>query len=278
MPNCPVELPSSRSHPGDRSRYEEAHVIDNLSGCRPALAAGATRGAAPVRNLRRELAVTRRRLAEAEAALTAVADRDHELRNLVAGLTGAASVLSAAHLHTPGEHRLLLDAARGELARLQEMLNGRRAESVKPTAVASILRDLAAVHGASGTEVHVAVEGDPITAVDGSTLAQVIANLLVNCARHAPGAAVRMRARRTGERVRIEVADNGPGLPGGATDALLLRGVCGPQSAGSGLGLAITADLLRACGGSITLRTSEKGVTAVVELPAADRVGRRLVG
>jgi two-component system, OmpR family, sensor kinase len=288
-PNCPMEPPGSRSHPGDRPRDEEARVIDNSSGpCRPMLPTGAARRAMSVRELRRamsvrelrrELAVSRRRLAEAEAALRAVAERDHELRNLVAGLTGAASVLSAAQLDTQDEHRLLLAAAFAELSRLQEMLGGgRRAEGTRPTAVAPILRDLAAVHGASGTDVHVMVEGDPITAVDGSTLAQVIANLLVNCARHAPGAAVRMRARRAGERVRIEVADNGPGLPPGATDALLRRGARGPWSSGSGLGLAIAADLLRACGGSIALRTSDQGVTAVVELPAASRIGRRLVG
>jgi two-component system, OmpR family, sensor kinase len=254
-------------------------VIDNSSGpCRPMLSKGVARKAKSVRDLRRELAVSRHRLAEAEAALAAVAERDHELRNLVAGLTGAACVLGAAQFDMSGENRLLLNAARAELARLQEMLGGRRAECPRSTAVGPILRDLAAVHGASGTDVHVVVEGDPITAVDSSTLAQVIANLLVNCARHAPGAAVWMRARRTGERVRVEVADNGPGLPAGATDALLRRGARGPRSSGSGLGLTITAELLRACGGSIALRSSGRGVTAVVELPAANRIGRRLVG
>ena len=74
-------------------------MIDNSSGpCRPTLAVGAARGATSARDLRRELAVSRRRLAEAEAALAAVEERDHELRNLVAGLSGAACVLSSARL------------------------------------------------------------------------------------------------------------------------------------------------------------------------------------
>lgn len=274
-----MELTRSRSRCRGRPLEEEAHVIDNSSGvCRPMLAAGVARGAASVRGLRRELAVSRRRLAEAEAALAAVAERDHELRNLVAGLCGAASVLNAAELDASGEGALLLDAARAELARLQEMLGGRRADSLRPTAVGPILRDLAAVHRASGTDVYVLVEEDLIAAVDGSTLAQVIANLLVNCARHAPGATVWMRARRTGDRVRIEVADDGPGLPAGAGDALLRRGVRGPRSSGSGLGLAITADLLQARGGSIALRSPGRGLTAVVELPVASRVAQPLAG
>lgn len=269
-------------------------MIDNSSGpSRPTPAVSAARRATSVRDLRRELAISRRRLAEAEADLAAVAERDHELRNLVAGLSGAAYVLSALEfdtsaldtsgldtsgLDTSGEGRRLLVAAHAELSRLQEMLGGRRAEGPWLTAVGPVLRDLAAVHGASGTVVHVVVEGDPVAAVEGSTLAQVVANLLVNCARHAPGATVWMRARRTGDRVCIEVADDGPGLPTGAGEALLLRGVRGPRSAGSGLGLTITADLLCASGGSIALRSPGRGVTAVVELPVASRVAQRLVG
>ncbi|MBA3906128.1 MAG: HAMP domain-containing histidine kinase [Pseudonocardiales bacterium] len=283
-----AELPDgaagSRSHGRDRSLDEEAHVIDNSSGpSRPTPAVSAARRATSVRDLRRELAISRRRLAEAEADLAAVAERDHKLRNLVAGLSGAAYVLSAVEfdtsaLDTSGEGRRLLVAAHAELSRLQELLGGRRADGPWLTAVGPVLRDLAAVHGASGTVVHVAVEGDPVAAVEGSTLAQVVANLLVNCARHAPGATVWMRARRTGDRVCIEVADDGPGLPTGAGEALLLRGVRGPRSAGSGLGLTITADLLCASGGSIALRSPGRGVTAVVELPVASRVAQRLVG
>jgi two-component system OmpR family sensor kinase len=254
-------------------------VIDNSSGlCRPTLAVGAARRTTSVRDLRRELAVSRRRLAEAEAALAAVAERDHELRNLVAGLSGAACVLSGAAFDTSGEGRHLLAAARTELTRLQEMLGGKRIDGRRPTPVGPVLRDLAAVHRASGTDVHVTVEGEPVAAVDRSTLAQVVANLLVNCARHAPGATVWIRARRTGDQVRIEVVDNGPGLPAGAGDALLRRGARGPRSSGSGLGLAITADLLSARGGSIALRSPGRGVTAVVELPVASRVVHRLAG
>ena len=164
------------------------------------------------------------------------------------------------------------------MTRLQEMLGGRHTDDRQPIPVGQVLRDLAAVHRASGIDVHVAVEGDPVADVESSTLAQVIANLLVNCARHAPGATVWIRARRTGERVRIEVVDNGPGLPAGAGSTLLRRGVRGPRSSGSGLGLAITADLLSARGGSISLRSPGRGVTAVVELPVVSRVAHRLAG
>lgn len=245
-------------------------MIDNSAApCRPTRLPRGT----SARDLRRELAAARRHLAAAEAALTAVAERDHELRNIVAGLAGALSVLGV-----PSEEGgLLLGAARAELARLQQMLDGPRGVGRASTAVGPVLRDLATVHRASGMDVRVSVDGDPAVAVEAGALAQVVANLLVNCARHAPGAPVRIRARRVGGRVRVEVADAGPGLPHGAGDPMR-RGARGPRSTGSGLGLAITADLLRSRGGTLALRSSGRGATAVVELPFAPGVAHRIAG
>ena len=77
--------------------------------------------------------------------------------------------------------------------------------------------------------------------------------------------------------MRIEVADDGPGLPPGTVD-LLRRGVRGPCSSGSGLGLEIAADLVRARGGSLSLRSTVHGATAVVELPVAVGLRQRIAG
>lgn len=226
-----------------------------------------------VRAVGRQQEVSRTRLAEVEAMMASVAERDHELRNVVAGLSGAARVLTDEQIGSSVDGRRLLVAAGGELARLQQMLDGPRAASrASEVAVGPLLLDIALVHAATGLDVSVDVEGDPYAAIDPDALAQVLTNLLVNCARHAPGARVRMRACIQGREVRIEVADNGPGLPAGSADAVLHRGVRGPGSTGDGLGLTISAELVERHRGRLALVSHRNGCTAVLELPMAGRV------
>ena len=139
------------------------------------------------------------------------------------------------------------------------------------TAVRPVVDDLALLYRAIGQDVRVEVLGEPWVSMDGGGLAQLLANLLANCARHAPGAPVRVCAAARGPRVRIEVIDAGPGLPPGSTARLLRRGVRGPGSTGAGLGLAICTDLVERNRGSFTMVSTSAGCTAVVELPTARR-------
>ena len=56
---------------------------------------------------------------------------------------------------------------------------------------------------------------------DPERISQVLRNLLDNAAKHTPpGTPIELRAHREGTRVRIEVADQGPGLP--AEDVALI--------------------------------------------------------
>jgi two-component system OmpR family sensor kinase len=209
------------------------------------------------------------RLAEAEAAMAEKAERDHEIRNLVAGLSGAASVLTSDGVDGT-DRRHLLAAAGAELERLQRMLRPETAGSrSRPTSVAALLADLAAVHRASGLTVHLETEGEPEVIMERGALSQVLTNLLVNCSRHAPGAPVWLRCRSLAGTVRIEVVDAGPGLPSGASTSVLSRGVRGPGSDGEGLGLAISADLVGRHGGTLTLSSGRSGCTARIDLPSS---------
>jgi two-component system OmpR family sensor kinase len=212
--------------------------------------------------------LSRSRLAEVEAVMASVAERDHELRNVVAGLNGAASVLRDDELGRSDDGRKLLLAATAELARLQQMLDGAVLEQGPAEArVTTILEDLAVVHRAAGLDVDVDVVGEPEAAINPAVLAQVITNLLINCRRHAPGASVTLRAGVQAGKVRIEVADDGPGLCA-PPEVVLQRGVRGPASSGGGLGLSITAELVERHRGTFSL-VSGAGCTAVLELPAA---------
>jgi two-component system, OmpR family, sensor kinase len=140
-----------------------------------------------------------------------------------------------------------------------------------PIAVAPVIDDLALLYRAVGLDVRVEVHGEPWVGVGSGGLARLLANLLANCARHAPGSEVRLRAVTRGPRVRIEVIDNGPGLPPGSTARLLRRGERGPGSTGAGMGLAICTELVDRYRGTFTVVSTSAGCTAVVELPTVRR-------
>jgi two-component system OmpR family sensor kinase len=204
--------------------------------------------------------------------------RDHEMRNLVAGLSGAVSVLTAGEgIGNPRDHGHLGAAARIELERLARILDSDHGSELAPAepatvAVGPVLSGLAALHGLPDAPITVTTADDPQAALPPDCLAHVVTNLLVNCARHAPGARVRLTACRRGGQVVIKVSDDGPGLPPDLTAELLQPGVRGPSSTGTGLGLAVSAELVNRHGGAIRLLPTPvggRGCTVVVQLPEA---------
>ena len=122
-----------------------------------------------------------------------------------------------------------------------------------------------------GTALVLEVEAGCKALGDPERIHQVVANLLENAIRHSPpGGVVRLRAGPAGQlgMVKVEVADQGPGIP--AADAELVferfhRGVDG----GSGLGLAIARWIVDLHGGTIrALPGQPSGCLVRVELPA----------
>ena len=92
-------------------------------------------------------------------------------------------------------------------------------------------------------------------------IAQACANLIGNAAEHGEGE-VRVRVLAVGQFVRLEVADDGPGLPASVTALTAhARARRGPR----GHGLAIAAAIARDHGG----RLFAPGARIVLELPAA---------
>jgi two-component system OmpR family sensor kinase len=226
----------------------------------------------------RQLAESQSRLQAAEQAMAYHAVRDHEMRNLVAGLSGAESMLASQEYgdDSPEDRRQLRAAARAELERLRRLLEddnlGLAPAAPTASAVGPLLSDLAALHSTPDAPITVQVRDDPHAAMPADSVAHIVTNLLVNCAHHAPGARVWLSARCRSNRVVIEVRDDGPGLPPGSTDELLEPGVTGASSSGSGLGLHVSAELTRRYGGALRLmpaRPASRGCTVVVELPAA---------
>ncbi len=67
----------------------------------------------------------------------------------------------------------------------------------------------------------------------------------------------------------VTVADDGPGIPDDAADALLQRGTRLDESApGHGIGLAVVRDIAKSYGGSVSIDVSDLGGAAItVEIP-----------
>ncbi|BBG04069.1 MULTISPECIES: sensor histidine kinase [Pseudonocardia] len=241
-----------------------------------------------------------------ERAAGQAAERDHELRNGLAGLAGAAYLLS----HGSGDPQTgqLRDAVLSELGRLREMLEnpvtahvedrpdpaadpmiderdaalldlGPRfgpaaagpAEPADSHRVDVVLRQLVSLR--SELPISLAVEeGLPVVAAPDTVTRQVVTNLLANCDRHAHGSPVEVRGRNADEPgfVTVEVRDEGPGLPDGQDELVITRGVHDENAGGSGLGLHISAQLAQEYGGELVLRTAHdpRGCVAVLTLPA----------
>jgi signal transduction histidine kinase len=122
-----------------------------------------------------------------------------------------------------------------------------------------------------------AVDPRDLTArADQSRLHQVVANLVDNAAKHSPpGGVVRVSAAaRPGGGVRIEVADEGPGIPEGERTRVFERFTRGGDGGGqitgggTGLGLAIARWAIELHGGTIEVAPSTRGALIRVELPA----------
>ena len=108
---------------------------------------------------------------------------------------------------------------------------------------------------------------------DPAMLRRVVDNLLMNALVHAgAGAAVVVRAERTGDTVRITVSDDGPGVSPDDADRVFEPFVKFTRPGGPrthGLGLAYCRAALAAMDGTIRLVPRERGASFAVELPAA---------
>jgi diguanylate cyclase (GGDEF)-like protein/PAS domain S-box-containing protein len=111
--------------------------------------------------------------------------------------------------------------------------------------------------------------------VDEEKVLSVVSNLLANALKHAPaGGVVRCSVAAADGRLRIEVADDGPGVAVGQRREIFERYRQGAGSAsrpgGSGLGLAIVRELVTLHHGRVTISDApEGGALFVVDLPLA---------
>ncbi len=114
----------------------------------------------------------------------------------------------------------------------------------------------------------------PVVYSNADLLVQVFQNLLSNALKFTPPERqphVQIRCTEEGSTCRIEVADNGVGIPSEHLDHIFeafQRGAHGREVEGTGLGLAIAQRILDRLGGAISVRSElGQGTTFTVVLP-----------
>lgn len=120
--------------------------------------------------------------------------------------------------------------------------------------------------GASGVQLRLgARSGGALVPGDRVRLAQAVGNLIANAIEHG-GDEVEVRISAKGEEVRVEVIDDGPGLP--ASVETLARRARGGRGA-RGRGLAIAAGIAALHRGRLVAAEPERGARVALVLPAA---------
>jgi signal transduction histidine kinase len=111
--------------------------------------------------------------------------------------------------------------------------------------------------------------GLPRIKADATQLEMALLNLVNNALDAMPkGGMLTIRGIAGAKTVRLEVSDNGPGLPPQVLDHLFDPWVTTkPPGQGSGLGLAIVREVVRMHGGSISARNQSPGAVFLIELP-----------
>ncbi|MGK2870456.1 MAG: DUF4118 domain-containing protein [Mycobacterium sp.] len=115
--------------------------------------------------------------------------------------------------------------------------------------------------------------GDAVALADAGLLERVLVNVIDNALRYAPASLVRVNAGRVGDRVLINIVDEGPGIPRGAEEQLFApfqRLGDQDNTTGVGLGLSVASGFVAAMGGTIAANdTPGGGLTVVIDLAAA---------
>lgn len=217
-----------------------------------------------------------------------IATISHELRTPLGFIKGYVTTLLREDTDwTPEARQEFLRIIDDEAERLRELidnlLDSSRLESgslrmtLEPARLTAPIRDSATRMMAMDPQMNLTVEVPdslPDLRIDSTRIAQVLDNLLSNAQKYAPGAPVTIRAADLGGRVRVDVCDQGPGIPAEHIPHLFqrfYRVLMGDRTVrGTGLGLYICRKIIEAHDGEIGVESRPgEGTCFYFTLPTA---------
>jgi signal transduction histidine kinase len=232
---------------------------------------------------------SRRELLLARARSDFIAAVSHDLRMPLAQILIASETLAMQRDRTDAERVSLASSIVRETRRLVGLVDNvllfsrsgalELTPSLRPVGVDELLDDVVdavrlAIDDAGQTIEMVGERGLTITA-DGRLVRQALVNLVDNALKYGKGGQlIRLGAERNGERVRISVEDDGPGVPEAERTRVFepytrLPGDQVSERTGTGLGLAVVRRITDACGGRVWIEDgTTRGARVIVELPA----------
>jgi len=162
--------------------------------------------------------------------------------------------------------RELLDYARGNMTLKFEEVN-----------IAELLEHIIEIYGPVFNPRNINMSftqriesgASPLIAIDRDKIQRVLMNLVSNAGEAMPdGGKIQLRSWIDQESVRIEIQDNGPGIPEQVRENLFEPFVTYGKSNGTGLGLAIAQKIIANHRGDISFDTDENsGTTFTIVLP-----------
>ncbi|MFZ0951237.1 MAG: heavy metal sensor histidine kinase [Candidatus Sulfotelmatobacter sp.] len=218
------------------------------------------------------------------------ADIAHDLRTPVNNIRGEAEV-ALARARTVEEYRDVLGSCLEEAVRLSDLIGDLlflaraesplahpRRESINVGELLSGIREYYEAPAAErGVSLSTAVPSEPVIAqLDRSLLQRAVGNLVSNALAHTPsGKSVVLGASVEPAAVRIEVSDDGVGIPAEALPRVFDRFFRVDQSrsqasGGTGLGLAIVQSIMLLHGGNVEIASEVgQGTRVTLRLPVS---------
>jgi len=211
----------------------------------------------------------------------------HELRSPMAAVIGAARTLQdrwrtlapeqrEAFLALIGDETNRLAALIGDVLDTSRIEAGTFSYSFTDVDLGRLVRDAVATASVGQDEVRVRADvagSVPVVRGDRERLRQVLTNLIENAVKYSPaGDEVTVTVRPENGLVRLEVTDNGPGIPSDQQRLIFEKfgraEVPGGSKPGTGLGLFIARSIVEAHGGTLDVRSRPaSGATFELTLP-----------
>jgi two-component system NtrC family sensor kinase len=219
-----------------------------------------------------------------------VAGVAHELNNPLTSVVGFSEMLKTENLNAKGQHyaEMIFKSAQRCQKIVHLLLSFARPQKPerKPVSVNTLVESVLEIVGyplrTNNIEVVTRLDRElPLVMADGNQIQQVLLNILNNARQaieaHQPAGRISIVTSVTGDKVRIVIEDNGPGIP-----KEILPRIFNPFfttksiGKGTGLGLSLCYGIIKEHGGYITpmSRTGE-GASFTIDLPAMETAGAK---